>query len=94
MMMMMMIIIIIIIIIISKTEAIFALYSMSFVFHFYSFIGFYVCCTKISSQFEIISKLPAVKSCAYSSALPGTELEGSVEPINGAAWGRTICETR
>ena len=73
MMMMMMIIIIIIIkiIITSKTKAIFVLYSMSFVFHFYSFIGFYLCCTEISSQFEIISNLPAVKSCAYPSALPG-----------------------
>ena len=34
--------------------------------------------TKIFSMFQIISKLPAVKSCVTLSELPGTEFEGSV----------------
>ena len=49
--------------------------------------------TKILSMFQITSKLPTVKSCACLSKLPGTEFEGSVVPINGAAWS-AICETR
>ena len=36
--------------------------------------------TKFFSMFEIISKLPAVKSCAYPSELPRTELESSAVP--------------
>ena len=31
-------------------------------------------------MFEIISKLPAVESCAYPSELPRTELESSFVP--------------
>ena len=49
--------------------------------------------TKILSKFQIISKLPAVTSCACLSELPGTEFEGSVVPIIGAAWS-TMSETR
>ena len=49
--------------------------------------------TKTLSKFQIISSLPAVKICACLSELPGTECEGSVVPINGAAWS-VICKTR
>ena len=45
------------------------------------------------SKFQIISKLPAVKSYACLSELPATEFEGSVVPINGAGWS-AMHETR
>ena len=49
--------------------------------------------TKILSKFQIISKLPAVKSCACLTELLRTKFEGSILPINGAAWS-AMCETR
>ena len=49
--------------------------------------------TKISFKFQIISKFPAVKSCACLLQFPGTNFESSVVLINGAAWS-AICETR
>ena len=50
-------------------------------------------CTKILSKFKVISKLPSVKSNACLSELSGTELEGSIVPINEVAWS-AMCETR
>ena len=44
-------------------------------------------------KFQILSKLPAAKSCACLSELPATEFEGSVVPINAVAWS-AMCETR
>ena len=49
--------------------------------------------TKILFKFQIISKFPAVKSCACLSQFPGTKFEGSIVLIHGAAWS-AICETR
>ena len=49
--------------------------------------------TKILSKLQIISKLPAAKSCACLSELPGTEFKGSAVLINGVAWS-AIYETR
>ena len=37
-------------------------------------------------KFQIILKLPSVESSACLYELPGTEFEGSVVPINEAAW--------
>ena len=51
-----------------------------------------ITCTKFLSKFKIISKLPSVKSSACVSELPGTELEGSVVPINEVGWS-AMCET-
>ena len=45
-------------------------------------------------KIEIISKLYAVKICAYLSEHPGTELEGSVVPIIGVGWRSAMCETK
>ena len=36
-------------------------------------------CTKILSNFQIMSELPVIKICACLSELSGTELEDSVE---------------
>ena len=47
----------------------------------------------VYSNFKIILKLPSVKSSACLSKPPGTELEGSVVPINKVAWS-AMCETR
>ena len=49
--------------------------------------------TKILSKFQIISKLTAIKSCAYLSELPGTVFGGSSVPMNRAVWS-SMCETR
>ena len=49
--------------------------------------------TNILSKFQIISKLPAVKSCSCLLELYGTVFGGSDVPINGAAWS-TIRETK
>ena len=50
--------------------------------------------TLVFSKFEIISKLSSVKSCAYLSDLPGTELKGSVVPFSESAWESAMCEMR
>ena len=42
--------------------------------------------TKILSKFQIILKLPAVKSCACLLEFPATEFDGFVVSINRAAW--------
>ena len=43
-------------------------------------------CTKILCKFQILLKLPAAKSCACLSELPGAKFEGSAILFNGAAW--------
>ena len=66
---------------------------VSYCFYVQSQILKHITRPKILSKFQIILKLPPVKSCTCLWEFPEKECEGSVVPINAAAWS-AMSETR